>query len=107
MSKLLYVGGFLALIAVLAIPFMGRETVILNQAPEVIEKTVEVEVPELEKKIKQAIAASSTEIAADAQKAYEERETFLKKQIELEVTRAYRAEIEKRETQLEKETGEY
>lgn len=77
----------------------------VNQSPEVIEKTIEV--PQLENRILDAIKASSTDIEAAAQEAYNEKKTQLEKEIELKITRAYREEIEAREVVLEKETKTY
>ena len=77
----------------------------VNQSPEVIEKTIEV--PQLENRIMDAIKASSTDIEAAAQEAYNEKKTQMEKEIELAVTRAYREEIEAREIALEKETNQY
>jgi len=70
---------------------------------EVVEK--EVTVSDLEKRISDAISASSTAIETEASKAYEEKKTQMHKEVELQVTRAYKAEIEARETKLEKEVS--
>ena len=70
---------------------------------EVVEK--EVTISELEKRISDAISASSTAIETEASKAYEEKKTQMQKEVELQVTRAYKAEIEARETKLEEEVS--
>lgn len=70
---------------------------------QVVEKTVEVET--LRKRIDEAIIASSTEIESEAQKAYNETKEQEQKKIELQVTSQYRAEIEKREAELEEQVS--
>ena len=70
---------------------------------QVVEKTVEIET--LQKRIDDAITASSTEIEIEAKKAYDETVAKEKKEVELEVTRKYRAEIEAREATLEEEVS--
>lgn len=72
---------------------------------EIVEK--EVTISELEKRIADAISASSTDIERKAQAAFQEKKLQLEKEIELSVTRQYKKEIEARETTLEKETGAY
>ena len=70
-------------------------------APEVVEKNVTVEVETLQKRIDDALTASSTEIETESKKAFDEKQKQLKTEVELNVTRKYRAEIEKREAELE------
>lgn len=70
---------------------------------QVVEKTVEVET--LQKRIDDAITASSTDIETQAQNAYNETKAQAKKEVELEVTRKYRAEIEAREAELEEQVS--
>jgi hypothetical protein len=70
---------------------------------QIVEKTVEVET--LQKRIDDAIHASSTAIESEAQKAFETKKMQLQTEIELEVTRAYRAEIEERESKLEEQVS--
>lgn len=71
------------------------------QAPEVVEKLVEKEVPTLEKRVADAIAASSTDIEREAQAAYVNKKAQLENAVESRVTTEYRKEIEARELELE------
>ena len=71
------------------------------------ETVVEKEVPTLEKRIETAITASSTEIEAEAQKAYEAAKKNAENEIALRITTEYKKEIEQKETDLEKEVGAY
>ena len=70
---------------------------------QVVEKTVEIET--LQKRIDDAITASSTDIETQAQNAYNETKAQAQKEVELEVTRKYRAEIEAREAELEEQVS--
>lgn len=79
--------------------------VVIENNASVKEVEVEVEVDALSERIENALADAETNIAAEAQKAAEAKRTQLEKQIELEVTRAYREEIEAREAQLEEEVS--
>lgn len=72
---------------------------------EIVEKTVEIS--ELEKRIADAQHASSTEIEEKAQEAYNEEKSRLLTEIELEVTRTYREEIEDREAKLEESVSSF
>lgn len=76
-------------------------------SPSIVEKEVVKEVATLEKRIADAQTASSSAIETEAQKAYEARKQEMLTEIELEVTREYKKEIEAREVQLEKAVGEY
>lgn len=67
----------------------------------VVEKTVET----LQKRVDEAITASSTEIEIEAQKAYTEAKEQAQKEVELIVTSQYRKEIEEREAQLEEQVS--
>lgn len=87
--------------------YYAQEEVIeyIQGETQVVEKTVEVET--LQKRVDEAITASSTEIEIEAQKAYTEAKEQIQKEIELNVTTQYRKEIEEREAQLAKETQVY
>lgn len=76
---------------------------------EVITKTeVVTEVKsDLTTRIEEAQAAAMGEVEAAAKAAYDEAKTQALKKIELDVTTAYRKEVEVKETQLEKEVGVY
>lgn len=73
--------------------------------PTVVEKEVTIEVETLHKRITDAITASSTDIESKAKQAYEETKAQLQKEVELEVTRTYRKEIEAKEESLEQEVS--
>lgn len=83
----------------------GNKTVVQNIQKEIVEKVVEKEVPTLDKRIADAISASSTEIEATAQKAYEEARTKAEKEIALRITTEYRKEIEEMEASLEEQVS--
>lgn len=76
-------------------------------APETktIEKIVEVETETLQKRIDNALTASSTDIETAAQAAYEEKKEKMRKEVELSVTTQYRKEIEEREARLEEQVS--
>ena len=85
--------------------YYAQEEVIeyIQGETQVVEKTVEVET--LQKRIGDAITASSTDIETQAQNAYNETKAQAQKEVELEVTRKYRAEIEAREAELEEQVS--
>lgn len=64
-------------------------------------QTIEV----LERRINDAIQASSTATEVESYKAYTDTKEQIEKEIELKVTSQYRAEIEAREAKLEKEVS--
>lgn len=63
-------------------------------APEVVEKEVTVEVETLDKRIQEALHASSTEIEIEAKKAYQYAKEQMELEIKTEIRDAYLAEIE-------------
>lgn len=71
----------------------------ITQEGQTIENTVEVDA--LQKRIDDAINASSTAIEAAAQQAYEDAKVKAQTEIELEVTQTYNKEIDAREAALE------
>jgi len=74
-------------------------------APEVVEKTVEVTVPELEKRIMDALAASSTEIEAAMQKASQDAKDKIEGEIKLRVNRQMQEELKAEESKLEEQVS--
>lgn len=72
---------------------------------EIVEKVVEKEVPTLDKRIADAISASSTETEALAKEAYEEAKKKAETEIALRVTTEYRKEIEEMEASLEEQVS--
>lgn len=84
---------------------MAAASVVKYEAPKTVEK--EVTVDELNKRINDALEASSTEIETKAKNAYIAAEHQAQVEIELAVTSAYRAEVEKKEKALQKESVLY
>lgn len=76
-------------------------------APEVVEKEVTVEVETLDKRIADALHASSTEIEADAQKAYQYAKEQAELEIKTKVRDQYLAEIEKINIEEKKKLDSY
>jgi RPA family protein len=80
---------------------INRPDVIEHVTPQIVEKTVEVTVPETEKRIKEAQEAQKDTIEAEAQKAYDATKQKMLTEIELDVTRQIREELEAREAELQ------
>lgn len=74
---------------------------------EVVTQEVEKEVDALTKRIQDAQNASSTEIEASAQKAYEDKKSLMLDEIEIRVRKEYEAELEAQRIELEKKVGSY
>lgn len=84
------------------------QPVVAENVQTVIQTVTEtVEVSELDRRIEEAQNASSSAIEDAAKAAYEETKKQKLLEVELRVTSEYRAEIEQRETELEKEAGLY
>lgn len=102
-------------IALAAIVAIGLGAAIINfpsvQTVTLPEKIVEVEKvevkSELDQRVEDAQAAAKETIEAKAKAAYDAAVNQALKQIELEVTSAYRKEVQDKETQLSKEVGRY
>lgn len=93
----------LGLCAMFFIPF--KQTISL---PSTVEEVIKVEVKsELTTRVEDAQKEAEGDIEAKAKKAYDDARNQAMKQIELDVTTAYRKEVEKLETDLEKEVGVY
>lgn len=97
-------------IFILVLALGGAYVKLFNGGHITYEKqTVEVEklvtVDSLEKQIKDAQEAKSVSIRDAGEKARVEAETKMRDAIELEVRQAYRKDLEKKETELEKKTG--
>jgi len=98
----------LVAVAVVAVVFyFGLQTKTVEYIKEIetqeVIKNVEVDV--LDARIKDAIASSSQEIETRAQKAYDDAKRQAEVEIELDVTTKYRAELEARELELQKEAS--
>jgi biopolymer transport protein ExbB/TolQ len=91
-------------VGVLALTFIPITQTITN-VPEIMVKEVEKEVvkSELETRVEAAQQAAQADIEAKAQAAYDAAMNQARKQIELEVTSAYRKEVEEKEAALEKD----
>ena len=72
---------------------------VVNNEPQVIEK--EVTVPELDKRVTEALTASSTEIEAAMQKASQKAKEAIESEIKLNVNRKMQAELKEQESKLE------
>lgn len=83
----------------------GNKQVVQNIQKEIVEKVVEKEVPTLDKRIADAISASSTDIETEARQAYEEAKKKAETEIALRVTTEYRKEVEKMEAELEEQVS--
>jgi predicted outer membrane protein len=83
--------------------YISTDTIVEKSEPEIIER--ETVVSELEKRVSEAQNANLSDVQAKADSAYEEAYNQAMKEIELEVTKLYREEIEAKETELEKDVG--
>jgi hypothetical protein len=88
-----------------AIVVTRTDSIKYEQVETIVEKTVEVET--LQKRIDDAITASSTDIELKAKEAYEETKKQAQKTIELEVRTRYENELKAKRIELEKETKVY
>lgn len=75
--------------------------------PQIVTEEVEVIISELDKRIQSEQEAIRAEAESLAQEAYDERFEQAMKEAELRVTAEYKAEIEAKELELEKEMGVY
>lgn len=101
-----YVLGGLVVLG--GIAYFTNKPIVVEQVKtvtETIEKTVAVS--ELEKRIKDAQDAAQAEIQASAQAAYDAAIDQAMLEIEHDVTKAYREEIEAKEDELAKQVGVY
>lgn len=74
---------------------------------EVLEKEVRVIEDALTKRIEDAQNASSTEIEALAEKAYEDKKSLMLDEIEIRIRKEYESELEAERIELEKKVGSY
>lgn len=81
--------------------YTGDSITAENVTEKIVKEEVILEVSELSKRIEEAQTASSTEIEEAAKRAYDTEKSRLMTEVELNVTRAYREEIEDREAVLE------
>jgi hypothetical protein len=70
-------------------------------APEVQTVEKEVTVPELDKRVTEALSASSTEIQAAMDKAAQEAKESMETEIKLNVNRKMQAELKEQEAKLQ------
>lgn len=102
--KVVIAGGVVAVIIGIGGYFVPvHYTAVQDSVTEVVTEVVTHEVPvdALTKRIQDAQTASSSAIEAQAKAAYDEEKQRLLLEIELQVTRDYRKEIENRESKLE------
>lgn len=105
---ILVIIGLGVILGGIAYKMVKVETITVDKIrTEVVEKVVEKEVPTLDKRIADAISASSTDIETKAQQAYEDAKKNAENEIALRITTEYRKEIEAMEVELEKEVGTY
>ena len=103
----------IALVAIVAIGLGIAATLLFPNVQTVTlpEKIVEVEKveekSELAQRVEDAQEAAKESIEAKAKAAYDAAVSQALKQIELEVTSAYRKEVQEKETALSKEVGRY
>lgn len=99
------------LIAIVIVGVLGGGIAIYKQKPvEYIQTAVQTkevvkEVNPLDVRIENAINASSTQIEAESKQAYETKKSQMQTEVKLAVTRTYRAEIEAKEAELEKQAS--
>lgn len=104
MKKVLFaIGGVAALIGVAY--FVPSTTEYVAQGIEVKEVVKEVTVPELDKRVREAITASSTEIEHAANKAAEDKRAAMESDIKLRVINQMKAELEVLEAQEEEKVS--
>lgn len=98
-------------IVVIAVGLLGgayliNDKVAVNYiAPTEVIKEVEKTVPELEKRIADALIASSTDIEAAMQEASQKAKTSIEAEIKLRVNRELQKELEIEESKLEEQVS--
>lgn len=102
-KRIVAVGGIVGLLGVGAYTAMPLLTEKVEYHTETV--TEEVTVDALDVAIAEAKVASSTDIEARAQAAYEAAKRQAEVEVELRVTAEYRKRIEEREAALEKEAS--
>lgn len=106
MKKVFVATGVVAVL--LGAAHYANKPIVAENVQTVIETVTQtVEVSELTKRIEDEQNAQRSDVEALARTAYEETYAQKMLEIELRVTSEYRAEIEKREVELEKEVGVY
>jgi len=95
------------MIVILGVVVLGGITLYKPQTIEITneQKTVEVVVPELQKRLQQAITASSTEIENAMEKASREAKASMEKEIEIQVIDKMQLELDAHRETLEKEVS--
>jgi len=95
------------MIVILGVVVLGGITLYKPQTIEITneQKTVEVVVPELQKRLQQAITASSTEIENAMKKASQDAKDNIEKEIEIQVIDKMQLELDAHRETLEKEVS--
>lgn len=85
----------------------GNKVTVQGIQKEIVEKIVEVpsKESEYEKRVREAINASSTEIQAAVEKAANDKRENMENEIRLQVTRQMKAELESQEETLEEKVS--
>lgn len=85
----------------------GNKVTVQNIQKEIVEKVVEVpsKETEFEKRAREAINASSTEIEAAVEKAAKDKRENMENEIRLQVTRQMREELDEQEATLEEKVS--
>lgn len=99
-----YIAIAVIIIIAAIVYFASRESTV-EYIKETVTETKEIEVDALEAAVREAIAASSTDIEAKAKSAYDDAKRQAEVEIELQVTAEYREKIEAREKELQKEAS--
>lgn len=85
----------------------GNKVTVQGIQKEIVEKIVEKEVPTLDKRIADAISASSTDIETKAQQAYEDAKKNAENEIALRIIEEYEKEVVALKVEKQKEIGTY
>lgn len=85
----------------------GGKVAVTNPVTETKTEVVTKEVDALDKRIQDALTASSTEIEAESQKAYQSKKDMLMKEVELRIRTEYENELKAERIKIEKEIGTY
>ena len=103
-----FIGGVLLLLAILGVVLNNSRSVeYIAQEPEVVTQVVTEQVDNLQAAVDAAIAASSTEIEAEAQEAYNATKKRLEQEIEVRVKTEHKARLEGEIDALNSEISSY
>ncbi len=100
MVILIVLGGTLAISSLI-----GNKSTYTNQEPTIVTETVEKTVPELEKRVQEALTASSTDIDKAMEDARQEAKKKIESEIEGRVIEQMQRELDDRKSELEKQVS--